>query len=58
MLKIILTVKDNKDKKSCDVVIKNPTQKEIDNASQEEKNACANVLNHVKLALENLQKQN
>lgn len=53
MLKITIEVKENKDKEKCTVKMINP--KDLSKASENEKNACAMVINQIEKSLQEIQ---
>ena len=53
MLKITIQVQENKEKNNCTVKMINP--KDLSKASENEKNACAMVINKITKALQELQ---
>lgn len=55
MLKITIQVHENKDKNKCTVKMINP--KDLSKASENEKRACAMVINQIRKALEEIQDQ-
>ena len=53
MLKITIQVQENKDKSKCTVKMINP--KDLSKVSENEKNACAMVINQIEKALKEIQ---
>ena len=53
MLKITVQITETKDKEKCTVKLINP--KDLSKASENEKNACAMVINQIEKALKELQ---
>lgn len=54
MLKITLEIKEDETKENCKLTLKNPTQKQVDSATENEKVACANVQNAIIQAINEL----
>lgn len=54
MLKITIQVQENKDKENCTVKLINP--KDLSKSTDNEKKACAIVINEITKTLENMQK--